>query len=379
MRNRFLSLAALALVVSVTARAQSLSGPPDGGNQHASVSQYLGLVKVTIDYHSPKVHHPATGEDRRGKIWGTLVPWGFASGLGYGNCKQCPWRGGANENTTFTVSHDVKIEGQPLAAGTYALFFAPQQDEWTVIFSKNAQSWGSFWYDASEDALRVKVKPAKSDYHEYLTYEFPERQLDKTVATLKWEELQVPITITADVNNLYLAQMRQELRNDAGFDWRNYVAAAQYALQNKIGTADALAWAEQGAAKRWPGQENFQSLSTLAEAQEANGKPADAKATRDRALNHPTASASDLHQYARRLLQQGKKEEALAVWELNAKRHPNEWPVNVGLARGYSANGKYKDALKYAKLAAAQAPDDQNKKVLQTGIEKLEQGKDMNQ
>jgi tetratricopeptide (TPR) repeat protein len=379
MRNRFLSLFAIALAMSVTARAQSISGPPDGGNQHASVSQYLGLVKVTIDYHSPKVHHPVTGEDRRGKIWGTLVPWGFASGLGYGNCKQCPWRGGANENTTFTVSHDVKIEGQPLAAGTYALFFAPQQDEWTVIFSKNAQSWGSFWYDPSEDALRVKVKPAKSDYHEYLTYEFPERQLDKTVATLKWEELQVPITITADVNNLYLAQIKQELRNDAGFDWRNYSGAAQFALQNKIGLADALVWAEQGAAKQWPGQENYQTLSTLAEAQEANGKTAEATATRERALNHPTATAIDLHQYARRLLQQGKKAEALAVWELNAKKHPNEWPVNVGLARGYSANGKYKDALKYAKLAAAQAPDDQNKKALQTGIEKLEQGKDMNQ
>ena len=67
------------------------------------------------------------------------------------------------------------------------------------------------------------------------------------------------------------------------------------------------------------------------------------------------------------------------MWELNAKKHPNEWPVNVGLARGYSANGRYKDALKYAKLAIAQAPDDQNRNVLKTGIEKLEQGRDMNQ
>jgi tetratricopeptide (TPR) repeat protein len=79
------------------------------------------------------------------------------------------------------------------------------------------------------------------------------------------------------------------------------------------------------------------------------------------------------------LQQQGKKEQALAVFELNAKKHPNEWPVNVGLARGYSSVGRYKDALKYAKLAVAQAPDDTNKKNLQQGIAKLEQGKDMNQ
>ena len=103
----------------------------------------------------------------------------------------------------------------------------------------------------------------------------------------------------------------------------------------------------------------------------------DAAKTREKAV--AMASAIQLHMYARQLLTQGKKQEALAAWELNAKKHPNEWPVNVGLARGYSAVGRYKDALKYAKLAEAQAPDENNKKNLQTGIAKLEQGKDMNQ
>jgi tetratricopeptide (TPR) repeat protein len=77
-------------------------------------------------------------------------------------------------------------------------------------------------------------------------------------------------------------------------------------------------------------------------------------------------------------LQRGNKEEAVRVWELNAKRFPNQWPVNVGLARGYSAMGKYKEALKYAKLALAQAPDDVNRKSLEEGIKKLEAGKDWN-
>lgn len=102
-------------------------------------------------------------------------------------------------------------------------------------------------------------------------------------------------------------------------------------------------------------------------------------ATRQKALASPTASVFDLHAYGRQLMQQGKKQEALAVFEMNAKRHPNEWPVNVGLARGYSAVGRYQDALKYAKLALAQAPDDNNKRVLTAGIEKLQAGKDMNQ
>jgi tetratricopeptide (TPR) repeat protein len=117
----------------------------------------------------------------------------------------------------------------------------------------------------------------------------------------------------------------------------------------------------------------------LAMAQEAADKTTEAKATRDRAMNHATASVTDLHQYGRQLLNQGKKAEALAVWEANAKRHPNTWPVHVGLARGYSANGRYAEALKHAKLALAQAPDETNKKSLAAGIVKLEAGKDMNQ
>ena len=381
MRARLSVIIALAFAANIAA-AQTLTTPPDGENQHASVSQSVGLVKISIDYHSPKVHHPRTKEDRRGKIYGkdNLVPYGFQSTLGYGNCTQCPWRAGANENTVFTVSHPVKIEGQPLPAGSYGLHMIPGESEWTVIFSKNAQSWGSFFYDPAEDQLRVNVKPSKSEYHEWLTYEFPVRNTGGTVAVMKWEDLQVPINITIDnINDLYLAQMKQDLRGSAGFDWNNWVTAGRFALQNKIGVKDALSWAQTASQSAFPGQENFQTLSLLADAQIANGLDADAQKTRERALNHPTATAIDLHQYARTLLQQGKKEEALTVWQLNAKKHPNAWPVNVGLARGYSAVGKYSDALKYAKLAVVQAPDDANKKSLQSGIVKLEAGKDMNQ
>jgi hypothetical protein len=374
MRNALLTMFLLA---ATTAPAQ-LTMPPDGGNQRASVTQYLGLVKVTIDYNSPKVHNPHTGEDRHGKIWGKLVPYGLVD-LGFGTCKECPWRAGANENTVLTVSNDVKIEGKPLAAGSYGLHMIPGENEWTVVFSKNSQSWGSFFYDPSEDALRVTVKPAKSEYHEYLTYEFPERQLDKATAALKWEDLQVPIAISVDnINDLYLAQIRNELRGAKGFEWENFATAARFAMENKD-AKEGLAWAKVAASPRFPGQVNFTTLSTLADLQSANGLEAEAKKTRESALNHPTATAVDLHQYARTLLAKGKKEDAMAVWQLNAKRHPNEWPVNVGLARGNSALGHYDEALKYAKLALAEAPDEMNRNALAEGIKKLESGKDMNQ
>ena len=128
--------------------------------------------------------HPGGPNDRRGKIWGDLVPYGM-SDLGFNGCASCPWRAGANENTTFTVTHDVQVQGQKLPAGTYGLHMIPGKDEWTIIFSKDANAWGSYWYDAKNDALRVKTKPAKSEYHEWLTYEFTERDPAKATVALE--------------------------------------------------------------------------------------------------------------------------------------------------------------------------------------------------
>ena len=376
MRRTTIASLALAAVLAANASGQAISTPPSGDNQKSSVSQNIGLVEVRIDYNSPDVHGP-DGKDRRGKIWGELVPWG-APDDPFGTCTECPWRAGANQNTVFTVSHDVKIEGQPLPAGSYGLFMEPGQDEWTVIFSKNSASWGHYFYDPKEDALRVKVKPSKAEYNEWLTYEFTDRRPDKATVALKWEELQVPINITVDnATDLHLARIRDELRNFQGFNWQNWVAAARYAMNAKR-MNDALEFADVAVNRQFVGVENFQTLTMLANVQEAAGKMAESQATRAKALSHATAGPTDLHQYGRQLLAQGKKEEALKVFELNAKRHPNAWPVHVGLARGYSAVGRYKDALKHAKLALAQAPDEQNRNVLAEGIKKLEAGKDMN-
>ena len=377
--NQRKSLIAFALLlVALPAAAQQLTLPPSGENQRSSVTQFIGPVKVTVDYSSPDVHAP-NGEDRRGKIWGGLVPWGFTDDA-FGTCTQCPWRAGANQNTVFTVSHDVQIEGQRLPAGSYGLFMAPGQDQWTVIFSKNHTSWGSYYYDASEDALRVTVKPSKAEYNEWLTYEFTDRRADRATVALKWEELQVPVTISVpDIAGLYIAQLRNELRSNPGFNWVNWNDAARYAITAKR-FDDALFFARNGAGAGQPfiGQENFTTLSTLADAQAGAGLTAESKASREKALAHPTATAAQIHQYARLQLQQGNKDEAIRAWELNAKRYPKQWPVNVGLMRAHSAAGRYKEALKYAKMALAEAPDEINRKNLQDAVKKLEEGKDVN-
>lgn len=370
--------AGILLIATTTAFAQpAVTLPPNGDNQKSVVSQQIGLVNVTITYNSPNVTSP-TGENRTGKIWGQLVPYGLTN-LGFGPCKECPWRAGSNENTVFAVSDDVKIQGQPLKAGSYGLHYIVGPDEWTAIFSNNSTSWGSFFYDPAEDALRVKVKPEKNEFTEFLTFDFTDRQPDKATVALKWENLEVPMTITVDnMADRYIANLRRELRNAPGFNWQGWNSAAQYALQNKTNLKEALTWAETAITAPFGGQENFQTLTTLAQLQEANGMTAESAKTMDRALNHATANVFQIHAAGRQLLTQKKNAEALKVFELNAKRNPNKWPVNVGLARAWAANGDNQKALKYMRQALKDAPDEPNRKNVEGLIKQLEEGKTIN-
>jgi hypothetical protein len=375
MMPRPLVLAVLVAAVAAVpgrATAQTITQPFSGDNQRASVTQWIGPVKVTVDYSSPDVHGPG-GEDRAGRIWGDLVPYGLHD-LGFNDCRRCPWRAGANENTVFTVSQDVKVEGQPLAAGAYGLFMIAGPEEWTVIFSRSSTSWGAYTYDPGEDALRVTVKPATSEYREWLTYEFTDRRPDRATVALMWERLQVPIRIEVpDVHDRYVAQIRRELRDRHGFSWINWMAAAQYCLANRTHLADGLWFAEKAVGWEGVGVANFQTLTVLAQLQIASGRGAEAARTIERAMRPMDASAIQIHQFGRQLQQQGENRLALTVFETNAKRHPNAWPVNLGLARGHAALGDRAKAVAFATRALAQAPDEANRRNIEGLIQQWKQ------
>jgi Protein of unknown function (DUF2911) len=376
MKRTIILTAGALLCAGAAGFAQSITLPPDGDNQRAEVIQQIGLVRAAVEYGSPDVHAP-NGDDRRGKIWGVLVPWGEHD-LGFNN-RRGPWRAGANENTVFSVSHDVTIDGKPLPAGRYGLHMLAGEREWTIIFSKNSTSWGSFSYDPKEDALRITVKPEKAPYREWLTYDFIDRRPDRATVALLWEELRVPFTIAVpDMAALYIDNMRRELRNAPGFRWQSWNAAAQYCLQQNKNLPEALTWAENAIAIPGVGQTNFTTLSTKGQILERLSKTAEAADVMSKAMDLPNALPVEIHQYGRRLLTQGHAKEALAVFQKNAKRFGDTWPVHVGLARGYSAVGDYKTALKHAEVALKQAPDSINKKNLEDAVERLKQGQDMN-
>ncbi len=322
--------------------AQLLTIPPSGGNKKAVTAERIGITDVTINYDRPGV------KGREGKIWGQLIPVGFTD-QGFGSSKAAPWRAGANENTTIAFSTDVKIEGQPLSAGSMVslLLMIPTNAHRT--FSKNSTSWGSFFYDEKEDVLRVKVKPVSADKSvEWLKYEFINETPNSADIALQWEKLAIPFKVEVDLNATQLASFHNELRTNKGFMWESWQQAAQWCVDNDTNLDEALLWSDTATSVNFGGNHIFRAWSTKAQVLTKLGKTNEADSVMKKAL--PYAEVFELHQYGRQLITQHKNKEALDVFKMNYEKNPNQFTTLVGLTRGYAANGDYKNALKYANL-----------------------------
>jgi hypothetical protein len=351
------------LMFSMTVAAQEtsqLSTPPNGDNEHAEVSQWIGPVKVSIDYHSPKVHNPAN-TDRTGHIWGEVVHYGFVD-EGFGPTKGAPWRAGANESTSITFSSDVKVEGKTLKAGSYALFLDAEKDgPWQWIFS-NHLGWGSFQYDPKDDVLRVPVTPQDAPFTEFLTYGFDERRPDSAVAYLQWEKKRIPFKIEVpNVNELYVAKMRQDLQSWAGFNFQDWQTAAQFCADNKINLVEALTWADKAINGPFRGatigHEDFSTLATKAAVLGALGREPEADSVMQKALQLPGTDAYSVYAYGMGLLRHDKKDKAMNVFVFNQQQHPQDkfW-TSLGLARGYTALGDKKNAISNWEIVLRNVP-----------------------
>lgn len=356
------------LYASVPLIAQNITTPRTP-SPAGEVTQKIGISKVTINYSRPAV--------REREVWGTqLAHFGYKN-LGFGTATAAPWRAGANENTTITFSNDAMIEGKAIPAGTYGLFMGLYEDgKVDVILSNNTESWGSYFYSETEDQLRVSVTSVENIHTERLSYNFVD--IDKTTATvvLDWEKKRIPFKVSFDVDKIVLANAENELRNFTGFFWQGPASAAQYCLTNNVELEKGLAWAEQSIAN----QQNFNNLSLKAQLLTKLGKADEAAAVMDIAIKEPTAQALQLHAYGRQLIAAGDKDKALEIFLYNHKTNSGAWPTNYGLARGYSAQGDYKKAIKYLKIALTKVPanDTQNPPLIEANIKKLEKGEDIN-
>ncbi len=346
-----------------------LTVSPSGGNKKAIVGEQIGLTKIAINYDRPGV------KGREGKIWGQLVHTGFIDQQ-FGSSKNAPWRAGANENTTIEFSTDVKINGQNLPTGKYGFFVAYDPNESILIFSKNSTSWGSYFYDDKEDALRIKVKPVALDKSiEWLKYDFANETDNSATINLSWEKLMFSFNVETDNIKNQLESFRKELRTERGFLWESWDQAAQWCVQNNTNLQQALQWADTATGGSFGGERIFQPWSTKAQVLQKLGRNAEAAETMKKAL--PLGNMNEIHQYARQLLGLKLYKDAFEVFKMNYDKNPNTFTTLMGLTRGYSGLGDFKNALKYAQLALPISPSQQKTNV-EMMIQKLKDGKDVN-
>jgi hypothetical protein len=318
-------------------------------SQRAVLTQRVGLTDITITYHRPQ----AKGR----KVFGNLVSYDRV------------WRAGANDNTVIEFTHPVTVEGQPLGAGRYGLHMVPGEQEWVVIFSTNSTSWGSFYYDKKEDALRVSVKPHPIAMRDTLRYEFDKLTPESTVVSMEWEQVAVPFTIAVASKEITLTALRNQMRHLPGYKSETYYEAAMYCLDNDFNYDEALRWVEQAIASN---EARFENLELKSQLLERLGRTKEAAEIHGQALS--LATPQQKYMLGDRLLREGKLDEAERVFTEVSKANPEAFMHFYGLARLHVKRGNREAARKCLEQAMEHAPTPQNKAAMKRMLERLANG-----
>lgn len=220
---RSIFIAAIISVFAVSSFAQELKVPIL--SPASEVTQEVGLTQVKLSYARPS----AKGR----KVFGDLVPFGEV------------WRTGANASTKLTFTEDVKIEGNPLKAGTYALYTIPGEKEWTVIIHTNTRhrSIAGDVYKPAEDAFRFKVPSGKTaNYIETFTIGFGDITTNSLKVAVAWENTEIRFRIDFDVDSAVDKQIASLAAAPAGMTHGAQFLAAEYYLHNNKDLAKADEW-----------------------------------------------------------------------------------------------------------------------------------------
>jgi hypothetical protein len=127
-----------------------------------------------------------------------------------------------------------------LAKGEYAIMSFPNQNEWTIVFSKNLSvNEGS--YKMEEDVLRVKAKPTVlAGKVESFTIEFTDLGMNTANLEFSWENTSVKVKIEADVD----AKVEKQITDftNPNKDANGFFQAASYYFNNGKDLNKAYDW-----------------------------------------------------------------------------------------------------------------------------------------
>lgn len=245
----------------------------------------------------------------------------------------------------------------------------PAEGEWTVIFSRDASAWGSFFYDQAKDAARVTATPVESAYQEHLGYFFENPAPEGVVLTLRWEKLAGPVAIAVDTPAVVTDSLERELRGLAGFFWQPFAQAARWTAIHGKDPDRAGKWAERALAV----DRNYQTLQAVAVVRENKRDAAGAASVRAEALK--IATDADINAYGYELLGAGRIDEAIGIFRKNVADHPQSWNTYDSLGEALAARGDKPAAIGQYRKALEMVADEVNKKRIQGILATLAGGK----
>ncbi len=241
----------------------------------SKISQEIGLTEMSIEYARPS----AKGRT----IFGDLVPFDQM------------WRTGANASTKITLTEPGRIGGNPIEAGTYAIYTIPSQEKWTIIIHSKTdiRSIAGDAVKPENDVCRFEVKPEHLEHFvETFTIQFSDITSNSCNVELLWENTSIKIPVEVEVDKKIEDQMAEFLKNPATIPHRTYFEAAQYYLHNSKSLSDALNWIS-AALEKSP--ENFRYGLLKAKIQDKDGDRKAALETID--LAHQWAVEADNSNY----------------------------------------------------------------------------------
>ena len=206
-------------IVAVTAQIAQPSLSPK-----ITSKQKVGLATIDLQYGQPSV---------KGRtIFGSLIPYNRL------------WRTGANASTKFTADQEIIINGLKLPAGTYGLYSIPGKKEWTIIFNKKSNLWGSAGYNKENDLIRFKIPVITSkQLRETLAISFEDFTIDGATMVIAWEYTIIKIPVTVNSDRIIDEQIATKITNAEGkVSPQTYFDAAQFYYQKNKDLKQALAW-----------------------------------------------------------------------------------------------------------------------------------------
>jgi tetratricopeptide (TPR) repeat protein len=275
-----MSLAALMLTCQVS-MAQIETPAPSPFNEW---EQTVGLTKVKVQYSRPGVKGRTIfgTEDE-----GALVPYGKI------------WRTGANASTKISFSDDVKLEGNEIEAGEYAIYTIPNKDKWTVMLYNDLSLGGNVGnYDESKEYVRFDVE-AKEVGHKHESFTVHSGTLTNNSAEIYfvWEMTKVPMKLEVDYDEKVMSAIEKQMKNPLASAANLYFSSANYYYNENKDMEQALAWISKGLEIN---PNAFWHMHTKAKIQAALGDKKGAKETAEKSKEMALANPSGDFGYAKR-------------------------------------------------------------------------------